>query len=243
LLPKKPFYAYKFVCIQNGQLVSPTYHYVWKAGLNLAGGIGNDAGLYLFLVPPGKSFAVQDRAILRIQVRPEDVLISGPDRSHGVQGTCIVCKQGTISEEDYQNALSGKTTELTSAEVEQVQETRKTVKKKVAAVKVATTRTAKKVAKKTAKKTAKAAKKTAKTDKTVRGVKKKAVKTAKKVAKKAAKKVAAKVAKASGKTPNKASGHADLSVAELRVLAKGMKIAGYSKMTKPELIKRVKKGK
>lgn len=197
LLPKKPFYAYKFVTLERTrapQLVSPHYHYVWRPGVATT---DSSEGFYLFMCPPGKLLAAsQNQQILRVLIRPEDVQKMGPDKSHGFEGTCVVVRKLEVAIEDFNSCLAGKSNQLTSEEFAILDKARKTVQKlvkKKEEVKEAQVEEVKVAAKSARKKASKqSATKAAQIKKAKKAVKK-AVKQAAKTVKKSVKKKTATV--------------------------------------------------
>jgi len=178
------------------------------------------AGFYLFVTKPGLRLTSGGKVLLRVLVDPADVTMSGPDSHGGVTGTCVLAKKCVITKADYKAAYDGKTTEYTTKEVAAAKATTKVLKKKAAANKVAEK---KKIA---------AVKK--KADAVVKRAKKKATK--KKVTKK---KVAAK--KSTKRVAKKSSVNDELTTSALKTMAKVVKLPGYTRMSRPELIKALAK--
>lgn len=203
-VPKKDFYAYKFVDSIRGELRSPVQtRFVWRQGTLRADTDKNsDAGFYLFLCAPGKLLAAgAGTQILRVLVKPEHVIKAGPDSNNGHSGICVVVRELFISEEDYERAVSGNSTKLTSEELaaikEVTNEAKAIVKERIAQgeedfpTPPAVPQPLPEISKakqQVAERAIKKASKPAKTAKPKAGARKSAVKKAVKAAKKAAKK-------------------------------------------------------
>jgi hypothetical protein len=110
-IPGDVFLGFKFVTVRDGKLISPSYHYEWQPGVNKAKGDMQhpDHGLYLFAANPNELNAQVHETVLPVIIKREHVKRGGPDNHAGAGGTCFICTECEVTQEAYDNAVSGKT--------------------------------------------------------------------------------------------------------------------------------------
>ena len=153
--PKRSFKAWKFVQVENNELVSPHFHYVWKVGEHKTDG----EGFYVTYFKPGE-IANDGNKRLEVTVNPKDINKGGSDIYGGYVGTCFVCKKVTVSQKQYDEAMGiKKEAHIKKGKELLTKMKEKKVSKKVVAKKKKTTSLVRKLIKKVKKATKKAAKK------------------------------------------------------------------------------------